>query len=197
MMSDVDRRSLPDENEVRKIYAFANKWFSRAAWKSFPVVQQRVQDSWDLLGPLTNLKIEDGHVNTVVETRVERLVVQRLLHYAFDAISTPWKVGPTPASKIIHGLFPRLAVMWDEDIRWEIANGETGYHYAYIFMPKMSNELDEAVASCIREMGDGKERAISRIKAARGRNYSLAKMIDEFNWVTIRRKKRLRPYEGQ
>lgn len=197
MMKLTDRHSFPNQAELRKIYSFANSWFSRAAWRSFPIVHQRISESWSSLEVLVGLRLEDGAIGALVESASERLAVQRLLHFAFDAISTPWKVGPTAASKILHGMFPDLAVMWDTSIREKLAGGQTGYHYSYIFMPLMLKEINEALLSCMKERQVDKESALARIKQARGRDYSLAKMIDEYNWVTIRRGRRLVPYSGQ
>jgi len=88
----------------------------------------------------------------------------------------------TGASKILHVLVPELFVTWDMAIRRKVLDKrdkkKDGNAYAFDFLPKMQEELREMVSY-------GKanyQTAIDEISKETDK-YTLAKVLDEFNYV--------------
>lgn len=147
--------------------------------------------AWNNLSALSSLALESTSPEDVIRINGEQIRVTRAIHFCFDCLSLVWKVGSTPASKALHMTAPGLLVMWDTPIRNRIAHGSSGYHYAYIFLPTMKRNVDDVIQSYIRETNCDSKEAVAQIQKERGKDYTLAKMIDEFNWVTITKGRRL------
>ena len=91
----------------------------------------------------------------------------------------------TDTSTILHTILPHLIVMWDKKIRLGILGNENkkkGSMYALDFLPKMQNELFEAIGTCMEEEKLEREEAIKYIRQECG-NETLPKLIDEHNYV--------------
>ena len=92
----------------------------------------------------------------------------------------------TDCSKLLHTILPHLIVMWDRKIRQGILGNENkkkGSMYALDFLPKMQNELLEAIGTCMDEEKLEREEATKYIRQECG-NETLPKLIDELNYVT-------------
>jgi len=89
----------------------------------------------------------------------------------------------TAASKILHVILPDLFVMWDKRIRKAIVGGErNGKCCAFKFLPKMQEEIKEYLESFIKENGGDYKSAAFQI-SKKANNYTLPKLIDEYNYV--------------
>jgi hypothetical protein len=183
IMLELARSRLPDPDEVMKIYTFMNRWFSRVPFSKAPDFCKQFAAKWNILSKLSNLSLEDASMETPIRIGDETLVLTRAMQDCFDAIDAT--IGSTPASKALHVAAPGLFVMWDKAIAVAISKGRSGYHYANIFMPAMREHLEEVITSYMNEKRCDRSEAIRGIQSLRGRKYTLAKMIDEFNWVTI------------
>jgi len=188
-MSKLDRSRLPEAEEVMKIYDFMNKWFSRVPFTKRERFCSRYQSIWNMLSPLAEFSLENTPLDQVVNVGDEKLQLSRIIHFCFDALSDV--IGSTPTSKALHMSAPSMLMMWDTPIREEIAQGITGYDYAYVFLPRTKEQIEEVIASYTVENSCNRETAINEIKRHRKKNYTLAKMVDEYNWVTITRHERL------
>lgn len=185
-LRDLDRSQLPKREEVEKIFRFVNRWGSRVRRANFPEFCERYTEIWPYLSRLSELKIEEVSLRNTIPVGQERVRIDLLAHYCFDTLRHVWKVGPTPASKALHISAPGLLIMWDESIRWDVASGESGFHYAYKYLPSAKMDIELALNSYMAEKNCSHEDATASIIAAReDRNYTLAKMIDEFYWVTM------------
>lgn len=100
-------------------------------------------------------------------------------------------IGPTAISKVLHLLNPELFVMWDEDIRdeYRVKGNANGY---IEFLKKMQNEIDEALEEEAKNRGYSKDEVARRIceeltgeklRRELTRKKTLAKLIDEYNWM--------------
>ena len=97
----------------------------------------------------------------------------------------------TDASKILHTIIPELFVMWDDKIRKEIVgDAKDGRCYAFEFLPKMQESAKQYLDSYIKEKGGNYESAILQISEMAD-NYTLAKLIDEYNYVRYKYRKSL------
>jgi hypothetical protein len=189
LMKELDRTKLPETAEVMKIYTFMNRWFSRVALLKFEPFCRQYQLIWGMLSKLSEFSLEKTSLDLIVKVGDENLRLSRIVHYCFDVLSEV--IGSTPTSKALHVSAPSMLVMWDRPIREEIAHGGSGYDYSFVFLPKMKKEIDEVVASYALENHCNDEAATNQIRNRRGKNYTLAKMVDEYNWVTITRHEQL------
>lgn len=97
----------------------------------------------------------------------------------------------TDASKILHVLAPNLFVMWDDKIRRAIVGeGRNGRCYAFEFLPKMQELLCKFIDNYLIEKGGNVDFASERISSM-ANNYTLAKLIDEYNYVRYTKRKSL------
>ena len=107
----------------------------------------------------------------------------------------------TDASKIIHTILPKLFVMWDKAIRngiwrkqkklgWKKPKNEkfTGTEYAFYFLPLMQKAANDVIKSYEKEHPGARKKTINEIKVERS-NYTLAKLLDEYNYVKYKLKK--------
>ena len=185
VMKNLDRSKLPEQEEVMKIFNFMNKWFSRIPLVKFEAFCRRYQSIWNLLSPIKELSLEKTPLNLVLTVGDEKLQLSRIIHHCFDALSDV--IGPTPASKALHISAPSMLIMWDTSIREKIGQGMTGYKYTYVFLPKTKDLIEEIISSYADETHCDRQSAINEIRNQRGKDYTLTKMIDEYNWVTITR----------
>jgi hypothetical protein len=189
VMRELDRSRLPDAAEVMKIYTFMNRWFSRVPFSKAPDLCTKFVETWDVLSRLSNLSLEDVSMQAPISVGDEYLVLAHAIQQCFDALEVT--IGSTPASKALHVTAPGLFVMWDKAIAVALAKGRSGYHYATVFMPAMKERLEEVLTSYMDDRHCDRKEAIIAIRAQRKRKYSLAKMLDEFNWVTITKGQKL------
>ncbi|RLB02545.1 MAG: hypothetical protein DRG83_08380 [Deltaproteobacteria bacterium] len=98
----------------------------------------------------------------------------------------------TDASKILHAIIPDLFVMWDGKIRKAVIGDEecNGRCYAFEFLPKMQELAREYLDSFIKEKGGDYKSAAFQISRMAD-NYSLSKLIDEYNYVRYTKRKSL------
>lgn len=88
----------------------------------------------------------------------------------------------TDASKILHTLLPNLIVMWDDKIRDGMSVGKRGIDYANVFLPKVQEELEEAIRTCMDERNLTCIGAIAYIREQCD-GKTLAKLADEYNYM--------------
>ncbi|OGT34153.1 MAG: hypothetical protein A2W28_06605 [Gammaproteobacteria bacterium RBG_16_51_14] len=92
------------------------------------------------------------------------------------------KIGPTGAAKILFALRPNSLIPWDEPIRAELDIDGGGHSYCE-YLRKVRNHL--------KELSDDCERSgfalIDLPQKLNRRESSVAKLIDEYYWVTVTR----------
>jgi len=85
--------------------------------------------------------------------------------------------------QILHTILPNFFVMWDDKIKTlTVGGGRNGRTYSYEFLPKMQQELNEAIESCMSDMKLDRKNAIKYIREHCGYE-TLAKLADEHNYV--------------
>jgi hypothetical protein len=133
------------------------------------------------------LNLEDAQLDSLVEVGRERLTISRVIHWSFDELMNVQGFGPVPASKTLHIVAPDLFVMWDNAICQHYRMRPCAYDYTFKFLPKMKAELDEAVHD-VTQAGCSRREAIERIRQQGQRIWgfreSIAKLVDEYNWMT-------------
>lgn len=120
--------------------------------------------------------------------------VKNSLCVIFDRVANCCKTRryeSTDASKMLHAIVPELFVMWDDKIRNNIVESRRdGRCYAYEFMPNMQEFAKQFLDSYIRE-NSGDHKSASRQISKMAHEHTLAKLIDEFNYLRFTWKKTL------
>lgn len=125
--------------------------------------------------------------------------VQNSLCVIFDRVANCCRsprFESTDASKILHAVLPDLFVMWDDKIKKGIigirqsAREYDGRCYAYEFLPEMQRFAKQFLDSYIAEKGGDYENASSHISQMTS-GYTLAKLIDEFNYLRFTKRRTL------
>lgn len=118
-----------------------------------------------------------------------------LIAQTYETIQTVHRVGPTTASKVLHILNPALFVMWDRAIRvhYSALFGRSPYGEAdYVAFLAYMQEVAESVVRDFSCRHGSAQSAESYLSAHLGLDgpVTLAKFLDEYNWVTIMRRVR-------
>lgn len=105
-------------------------------------------------------------------------------------------VGPTAVSKILHLTNPRFFVMWDEAIREGARLRATNIADGYLEFLKNMRSIAKRVAEDFRvSYSDEKLGPAVFLSRKLGLHppLSLAKFIDEYNWITVTRQAEIPP----
>ena len=146
------------------------------------------KDIFPMLKGFEYAKIEKIDINADVKNSISVI---------FDRIAMcprAKRFESTDASKILHAIVPNLFVMWDHKIRKEIVgdNKRDGRCYAYEFLPRMQEAIEGYLNSYISEKGGTFEfESASEQISKMGDSYTLAKLIDEYNYVRYTKRKSL------
>ena len=170
--------------EVMKLFGFVVSWDPnfKGDLGKFRTIYGRIYPSLSVLEKQNLIDIDLGDPQ-VVDT----------INQVFDEVARcprSTRYESTDASKILHTLHTKLFVMWDDKIKAGILGQKANRHaryngidYARRFLPCMQQEAWEAVDSFVAENGGDRHRAALGISQLAG-GKSLAKLIDEFNYVT-------------
>jgi hypothetical protein len=168
-------------DEVEKLFDFIRHWdfhFGGDAEK-FSKIYEEISVVIEGLEKekLENVNFDDDSLCEAIEK-------------VFDKIADcSWKYESTDSSKILHTLIPNLSVMWDRKIRKGILGGEErnwGAVYATEFLPKMQNDVKEALTTCMQEKNFSPNKAIEFIcQLCDGK--TLPKLLDEYNYMVFTR----------
>ena len=108
----------------------------------------------------------------------------------YDVIRTADGVGATITSKILHTLNPDLFVMWDDAIRHHYSgllhrNLDTGSDYV-VFLAHMQGMAQSVIGDfSVRHPHDVRVESYLSKHLGLERPVTLAKFLDEYNWVTL------------
>jgi len=123
--------------------------------------------------------------------------VKESLRVIFDSIAKSClRYESTDTSKILHAINPELFVMWDDRIKKGIigvrqsAKDYDGKCYAYEFLPQMQEFARHFLDSYVEENHGDYEHASKQISQMAG-GRTLAKLVDEFNYVRFTKGKTL------
>jgi len=140
-------------------------------------------------------KIKKLKNKTIMEIDFTSSQVKNDIAVIFDKVARCSRDGrfeSTDASKILHAIIPKFFVMWDNKIREALVSGDkSGRCYAFKFLPKMQALIQKIIDSYINEKGADRDFASKQISSMAD-NYTLAKLIDEFNYIRYTKKKSLR-----
>jgi hypothetical protein len=163
--------------EAEKLFHFVRSW-DRFFRGDSGIFQRIYQEIYPLIRDLGNERIESVNLNDAeLKPRISD---------AFDRVADCTAIQryeSTDASKVLHTILPDFFVMWDDQIKnWTVNGGNDGRTYADEFLPKMQQDLNEAIESCVMEMKLDRVRAVDYIREQCGHE-TLAKLADEYNYV--------------
>ena len=191
LMSDVvflERlRNNPHELTIQEIsetvILFLNKWKCMVKDDSATAeaIRSVLVESKAVLQNLGGVTILD--VATLSDSKVSEI---SSLYNKFDGIP---RIGPTATSKTMHILKPDLFVMWDSNIlsHYRKRNpqiNDTGYGYL-AFLSTMSEMAQEVTHDFEKLYPTSKPEIFLCEKLGYTLRKSLAKFMDEYNWITI------------
>lgn len=192
-------KKKPGLKELHKIIEFLNKWgcMIKCGNESAKMLLSVITDNLQLLDFLRKYSIEDVDFDGKIFgdnfcLRVKDLII--LLYSKFRHVD--FKFGATATAKILHILVPNLLVMWDKDIldnyqrrNIGVSDSPPDYINFLISIKDLSDEISKEFYSAeIHLSGKGKDHGsyLSMIIHCNPPK-TLAKFLDEYNWVTITR----------
>ncbi len=168
-----------DAHNVEQLLKFVNKWGFRVSYDKAPGVALAIAQAAPHLSPLSGSALEFDDLRCATLDIIER---------AYDSIAAADGVGPSTTSLILSLLNPALFVMWNTQIRNayfpnDPPNGATYAQFLTIMrMAALSITADA-------RSQHGIDDPAGRLSGNLGINppFSLAKFIDEYNWLTLER----------
>lgn len=194
--------------EIRQkfIKEFLNRWRSRVQNnpQSARAIQTTIQDLLPYLHALKNLVIETVNFEQMVDVRNVKMTVSQVIEYCYTAIrKMGFRFGPTATSKLLHVLQPGLFVMWDNAIlddykkkNKRISDSNQGYRVYLHIMQQVATSVHQEFQKSKLDSVVGPEQGPARYLSEQ-MNYhppkTLAKYLDEYNWVTITKQVQVPP----
>jgi len=164
-------------DEIEKLLQFIPKWDGHFRCKNSTRFAEIIKQIIPTIEELKDEKLENAKFNSEYLQKIRTI---------FDKVAKcQGRYQSTDCSRILHTILPHMIVMWDRKIRLGILGNENkkkGSMYALDFLPKMQNELFEAIGTCMEEEKLERKEAIKYIRQGCG-NETLPKLIDEHNYV--------------
>lgn len=184
---DLGNASIADIKDV--VLGFLNKWKCR-----IPVtdkVAMRIRESYQTSVPF--LEALQGEKLFDIDFMEEKMIGQnkmsnrQLIRIAFSNFaSIRYRFSNVAASKTLHMINPELFMIWDNAIGASYGIKLDPFSYAYKFMPIMKEKANSVIESCIEDLKCSRDLALSHISSRCG-GKTLAKLLDEHNWVEANR----------
>lgn len=175
---------------------YLNAWNTRVPVSSAAAIKASINDMVPWLSALSGFSIKTVDFQNVLKVSGQRSTVADAVEVCYRIFRATSYIGATATGKVLHVLNPELFVMWDRPIlnylsrKSAISDSPQGYR---IFLQQMNREavhicssFTAAVLNPPSESGDSPDAYLSRQM-----NYNppktMAKYLDEYNWVTITR----------
>ena len=158
---------------------YVNQWGCRISQAKAPGIAAAVGAALPYLEPLAASALEFNDLRCSTLDVIER---------AFDALTEADGVGPTAASAILTALNPQLFVSWGAGIRGSYFPNDKPNGATYSQFLTIMRMAALSIASDARSQ-HGIEDPADRLSAGLSIEppFSLAKFIDEYNWLTLER----------
>lgn len=175
-------------SDLDRVFYFLNVWGNCRLKCTKDEFLRGYSRAYLLLKPFKNLILEYfNDFEQLIDIETEHIKAKRIINLAYDELMDIRGFGPVPTSKMFHLLAPSFFVMWDNAISKMYKLRLNGYNYANMFLPKMQKEIEEAIKDFMEINGLERGAAINSIydelREICGSSRSLAKSIDEFNWM--------------
>jgi hypothetical protein len=156
-------------------------------------LKEALQDSTSCLQALHPLEITTISFDSTLCIKGTKHKLREVIQNLYNKFNVINHIGPTACAKILHILQPRLFVMWDEAICDEyhnifpqVSRSATGY-CAFIERVKvLANHINQEFSNLgINTIQTPADYLSDKLKIKPPK--TLAKYLDEYNWVTITR----------
>jgi hypothetical protein len=172
---------------------FLNKWGCRIGpQRAYDIVAKGIKGrsiaARPFLEVLNEETLEDINFDKMKEVGRRQLSNFRIIHHIFSMFcDIRYRFRWVATSKVLHMIIPKLFVMWDNDICAGYLLSPSASSYAYKFMPLMKQEANEAIVTYMNDNRCDRKTAIEEITSACD-GKSIAKLVDEYNWIRFRKK---------
>ena len=190
------RNGNVNEYEIKKLRYFIRSWDPH-----FTGIINKLKSRLKKIHPVI-MRLKNKRIDSIDLSNRE---TEKSIKEIFDLIAGCCKSGKnrfesTDASKILHTILPELFVMWDRNIRngiwkekrkdeWKRPKKFNGKAYA-CFLSLMQTKAKKVIESCTNKKRYSPSQVIKEI-SSKANNYTLAKLLDEYNYVkyTLPKKK--------
>jgi hypothetical protein len=168
-----------DTTSVEQLLQFVNSWRFRISYAKAPGIAAAIAHAAPHLKPLSASALEFDDLRCATLDVIER---------AYDSIAEANGVGPAAASLILSLLNPALFVMWNTAIRSAYFPNDPPNGATYAQFLTVMRMAALSIAADARAQ-HGIDDPAGQISDALGINppFTLAKFIDEYNWLTLAR----------
>lgn len=173
-------------NEV--IRGFLNPWKCRLpnTVERANAIRTTYEEVISYLQALGNETLQNIDFDKIKKVDDQKINHSQIIHHVFSRFSGMCdEFRPVPASKLLHMICPALFVMWDHAIGRRYRLKLSTYNYTYKFMPLMEQEANKAVDTYMKDRNCDRNTAIREIMAT-CYGKTLAKLVDEYNWINTR-----------
>ncbi len=168
-----------DADSVERLLRFVNKWGFRVSYEKVPGIASAIAQAAPRLKPLSGSALEFDDLRCATLDIIER---------AYDSIAAADGAGPSTTSLILSLLNPALFVMWNTQIRNAYFPNDppNGATYAQ-FLTIMRMAALSITADARSQHGINDPAGVLSADLGISPPFSLAKFIDEYNWLTLER----------
>ncbi len=185
--------------QEKLIKGFLNAWKCRMLNepKSAQAIRKALHELLPYFGSVKRLRIETVNFDRKISLNNTWLTVSQVIEQIYKRVrEIGFRLGPTGTSKLLHVLQPKLFVMWDKKIRDNYKNEDSSIsdnHKGYrIYLEtvqrcamRLQQNFENANLKPPAKHGEYPAQYLSRqmkIQPAK----TLAKYLDECNWLTFR-----------
>lgn len=153
-------------------------------------LEAALKDAERYLQALSNLTIENVNFNTIVEVNtsggMESKTVKDVVEHLYKRFDRVPRIGTTATGKLLHVLLPKLFLMWDKGIRkhYSISNSSSGYCLFFTKIKSFAEAINRVFHEAYPCYPQPPATYLSQ-KFEIDPPKTLAKFIDEYNWVTF------------
>jgi len=195
-----------EQIQEQLIERFLNRWKCRV-WNRPETARAIVRTLERLrfhLDALKDLEITTVGFDEAIAVDNDSTRVSEIIEHCYNTVaSIGFNFGPTASSKLLHILQPGLFVMWDKDIverfkgkNENVSNSGKGYRAFLELMQQTGKEVSRSFyASDLNPLPKPDDDPVRYLSVQLGYDppKTMAKYLDEYNWVTITNMVRVPP----
>lgn len=187
-------------NQIQQqlIKGFLNRWKCRVqnTPQSARTIQTTLHNLLPYLQVLNNFTVVNLNFTQTVNVNNNQMTVSRVIeHYYTTVRNIGNRFAATATSKLLHILQPELFVMWDKDIlahykqnNPQVSDSGQGYCVYLQIMQQVARQVYQSFQNAVLNPPAGANQNPA-VYLSIQTNYNppktLAKYLDEYNWVTI------------
>ena len=189
-----------DEIRERLIKGFLNHWHCHVTNNehSADEIRARLMELRAHLQALTDFSVETVNFGQLINVNGTPMSVEQCIEHCYARMAFPqYNLATVAASKVLHILRPSLFVMWDgpilshyRNIDRAVSNTPAGYsaylHHMKDMATQLTNSFHEAALNPPADANDTVAAYLSRHMLYNPPK-TMAKYLDEFNWVRFTR----------